>query len=438
MPSYQPARHTVALCEALEALEAREIRRLIVTMPPRHGKTLHASQALPAWYLGRRPSESVILASYAAELAESNSRRARGFVTDPRFPFATNVAADSSAVNRWATSAGGGLIAAGVGGGITGFGAHLLIVDDPVKGREEADSAAIRESTWRWWSEVALTRLQPGAVVLIAATRWHQDDLVGRVLNSSGADEWKLLSLPALADDDDALGRYEGEALWPGWFDEEHLNRLRSEIGERAFSALYQGSPTSERGGVFRREWLAGRYAEPPRGPFRIVQAVDSAFKTYCGSLSVMGRQPVDALALHLAGRKRVDEPLGALAAHTAAFGVPTPTGSAAWGCPLERAVLVFSLNPAVVQLNIHFERRPNRQVSTEPRPHPVCHEGCGVLHCLELHCASTCAGSRTGRRQFAHSMRGPACVTLRGYGSASASRYATDRGLEAPSRLTL
>ncbi len=214
LPSYQAAAHTRLLCEHLERLEAREIRRLIVLAPPRHSKSTHVAQAFPAWYLGRRPSESVIVASYSAELAEAHSRRARGYVADPRYPFETRIAADSSAVNRWATTDGGGLIAAGVGGGLTGHGADVLVVDDPVRDREAADSPTIRESTWRWWSEVALTRCQPGAVILLTQTRWHQDDLAGRILNAPGADEWTLLRMPALAEEEeDPLEREEGEAL---------------------------------------------------------------------------------------------------------------------------------------------------------------------------------------------------------------------------------
>lgn len=311
LPGYQSAPHTTALCAHLEALEAREIRRLIVTMPPRHGKTLHVSQALPAWYLGRRPGEQVILASYAAELAEQNSRRARGFLLDPRWPFEARVSAKSAAVGRWHTNAGGGCIAAGVGGGITGFGADLLVVDDPVKGREEADSAAIRESTWRWWTEVALTRLQPGAVVLLVQTRWHEDDLAGRVLSSPGAKEWTVLSLPAFAEEGDSLGRAEGEALWADWYAADHLAALRTEIGERAYSALYQQQPTPDRGGIFQRPWLEGRYTRLPEG-VRALQAVDSAFKTGVGNdWSVIATWATDGAWFYLVDvwRRRVEFP---------------------------------------------------------------------------------------------------------------------------------
>jgi hypothetical protein len=320
LPSYERTAHLEVLADHLEALERREIRRLMVFMPPRHGKSLHVAQGFPAWYLGRRPSESVILASYAAELAEAHSRRARGFLLDPRWPFpGVAVSAESAAVGRWHTTAGGGVIAAGMGGGITGFGADLLLVDDPVKGREEADSAAIRESTWRWWSEVALTRLQPGAVVCLAQTRWHEADLAGRILSSPGADEWTVLRLPALAEEGDRLGRDLDAALWPSWFDRDWLEAQRIEIGERAWQALYQGSPTSERGGVFKREWLAGRFASVSRINLRqVVMAVDSSFgKGVSSDRSAIVTAATDGRLLYVgggrAGRWQFNELLGAI-----------------------------------------------------------------------------------------------------------------------------
>jgi predicted phage terminase large subunit-like protein len=277
VPSYERARHVELLCEHLEALERGEIQRLVVSEPPRHSTSLHVTQLLPAWWLGRHPRDRISLASYGAELAEAHSRRARGFVANPRWPFETAVAGDSSAVNRWDVRQGGGVIAAGVSGALTGHGAHLLVVDDPVKDREAADSAAIRESTWRWWSEVALTRLQPGARVCVTGTRWHADDLIGRILTGAGAHEWTVLTLPAIAEVDDPLGRAEGEALWPEWYDVAHLETLRGQIGERPWQALYQQTPTPTEGALFKRAWLEGRYDQVPDG-VTIVTAVDASF----------------------------------------------------------------------------------------------------------------------------------------------------------------
>lgn len=282
VPSYERTPHTKLLCGHLEALERREITRLAVFLPPRHSKSEHASRGFPAWYLGRHPDESVILTSYAAELAEANSRRARGHLLDPSWPFpGVSVSAESAAVNRWHTTRRGGVIAAGVRGGLTGHGANLLVVDDPVKDREEADSEAIRNSTWAWWTEVATTRLMPDAVVLLVQTRWHEDDLAGRILASPSASEWTVLSLPALAEEDDPLGREEGEALWGDWYPKRRLEALRIELGERAFASLYQQRPSPEKGGVFQRAWLEGRYEKLPGGPPpRVVQALDASFKS--------------------------------------------------------------------------------------------------------------------------------------------------------------
>lgn len=177
------------MCNLLERLERRERDRAIVEIPPRCGKSLHCSQAFPAWYLGRHPDHQVILASYTAERAEDNSRAVRRFMQDPHYPFPVRVSKSSSSVGRWHTTAGGILIAEGVGGGLTGFGAHLLVIDDPVKDREEADSHIMRERAWSWFTEVAMTRLMPGGIVLLVMTRWHEDDLAGRILNSPWADK---------------------------------------------------------------------------------------------------------------------------------------------------------------------------------------------------------------------------------------------------------
>jgi len=280
-PTYERARHADLLIEHLEAVERGDIRRLAVFMPPRHSKTYHVSERFPAWFLGRNPSAKVILASYGAELAERNSRVVRNLLTDERWPFGVGVAQDSAAVNRWATDRLGEVIAAGVGGAMTGFGADLLVIDDPVKGRAEADSETYRESAWVWYTEVARTRLMPGGRIVLCLTRWHADDLAGRVVSRAGG--WTVLNLPALAeDDDDALGRAPGEALWPEWYDRAALDEIKADLtsaqGARGWSALYQQRPQSDEGGLFKRAWFSERYAQAPDGLYVIV-AVDAAFK---------------------------------------------------------------------------------------------------------------------------------------------------------------
>lgn len=306
-PSYQSVRHQRLLCDHLQAVERGDIKRLIVSMPPRHGKTLAMSQYFPAWYLGRNPSHQLILASYGGELAEANSRVVRNLLTDSRYPFRVGVAKDSSAVNRWATDQGGIVIAVGVGGAMTGFGGSLVVLDDLVKGREEADSDLVREKTWQWYLEVARTRLMPGGAIIMGGTRWHEDDCVGRVLNSSTANQWTVLEMPALDDD--------GHALWPEWFNEEMLAGVREELGSRAWSALYMQRPTAAEGGTFKHEWMRRLHEEKTLADVkfrRVIQTVDSAFKVGSASdysvIETWGTDGVDYYLLDIV-RKRVEFP---------------------------------------------------------------------------------------------------------------------------------
>jgi predicted phage terminase large subunit-like protein len=282
-PHYERARHLELLADRLEALERRDIRRLIVAMPPRHGKSRTCSQLFASWLLGRRPDEGVVLASYGSELAEQNSRRVREIVSDERFPFDVRVSPVSHAVNRWQTTSGGVVIAAGIGSSLTGFGADAMIVDDPVADRAAAESPAIRESTWSWFQDVARTRLHAGAIQLLIATRWHEDDVTGRVLNSAQAGEWELLNLPAIAEEHDALGRRPGEALWDRFPLSELPSVERGEISSRSFAALYQQRPVPAEGHIFKANWFEHRYVEMP--PLKsIVVGADCAAKTGVGN----------------------------------------------------------------------------------------------------------------------------------------------------------
>lgn len=318
-PTYISTPHTRMLCDRLEALERRDIRRLMVTLPPRHSKSYHSSERFPAWYLGRRPKERVILASYAGDLAERNSRTVRNLIADERSPFDVQVSPESRAVGRWDTNEGGMLLAAGVGGGITGFGADLLNIDDPVANREQADSANFRERVWEWYQEVARTRLMPDAVELLTLTRWHEDDLAGRILQTAASSDWEVLNLPALAEVDDPLGRVPGEALWPDRFPATSLpSVLKGEISARAFAALYQQRPSPAEGGMFKAEWLVRRYTQEQlaavaKGPrWRVVQAIDTATREGVGvDFSVVATWGTDGISYYLLDvwRKRVDYP---------------------------------------------------------------------------------------------------------------------------------
>src|SRR5690242_17485134 len=208
-PSYEQAAHTDVLCRELEAVDRGENDRLIVMLPPRHSKTHHTSVHYPAWSMGRNPRQQMILASYSADLAWENSGKTRDLLKHPLWPFDARLHEDKQSEHRWRTTDGGVLVAAGVGGPATGFGAHKLVIDDFVKNRQDADSETIRETQWGWYTSTARTRMMPSGAIIITATHWHEDDLIGRILNGQGAARWRVIRLPAIAEDDgdDLLGR---------------------------------------------------------------------------------------------------------------------------------------------------------------------------------------------------------------------------------------
>lgn len=251
-----------ALSDVVRYIETRGAEGtgyLIISMPPRHGKTVTVSKLFPAWFLAEHPEMRVILASYGMTLAQKNSRYARNTIQSIGFkdiyPYIT-LAQDSKAVDAWDLSGHeGGMDAVGVGAGVTGKGGHLIIVDDPVKSREEAESETYREKVWDWFTDDLYTRREPGAAIVVIMTRWHQDDLVGRLLRDD-ASKWRVLSLPAIAEENDPLGREIGAALWPSRFPITKLQDDKRVMGEYSFSALYQQQPVPAEGGIFKRAWF--------------------------------------------------------------------------------------------------------------------------------------------------------------------------------------
>jgi len=211
-PDYQLASHHRVLVEKLEQVERGAIKRLMVFMPPRHGKSLTSSCVFPAFYLGRNPKRSIICASYGAELAEDFGRRVRNFMSDPLhaaiFP-GCRLAADSAAQRRFDTTAGGSYYAVGRGGAVTGRGADLLLLDDLLKDSEEARSETNRRSMHDWFQHVAYTRLAPGGAIVIIQTRWHDDDLAGRLQREHAEENWQVIDMPAIAEVDDDSARPE-------------------------------------------------------------------------------------------------------------------------------------------------------------------------------------------------------------------------------------
>lgn len=231
----------------------------MINMPPRHGKTMTVSRLFPAYVLGRHPDWRVILSSYGATLAQKNSRAARNIIASPAyqsiFPGIT-LAVDSRAVDAWDIAGHeGGLDAMGVGGGVTGKGGQIIIIDDPVKSREEAESTTYRDKVWDWYRDDLYTRREPHGAIILIMTRWHLDDLAGRLLRTE-PDKWRVLNLPAIDE--------YGAALWPERYPLPALRDIERTLGPYSWSALYQQSPVPAEGGLFKRSWFEPRISQPP------------------------------------------------------------------------------------------------------------------------------------------------------------------------------
>ena len=278
-PSFELAAHHLIIVDRLEAVERGEIRRQIICMPPQHGKSLTATQLFPAWYLGRHPDRAVITACYGQELADDFGRRVRDLVSDPihRAIFPDCRLEDYSAsMRRFNTTRGGSYYAVGRGGPITGRGTALLVIDDPIKDRDEAQSNTVRRGLYEWYRTVGYTRLRPTAAIVLIQTRWHEDDLAGR-LQRELSETWDTLALAAIAETDEGFRR-AGEALWPEKYSLESLQRIRAVIGSAAFVSLYQQRPSAAEGAIFKREWW--RFFRERPACKRILQSWDTAFKT--------------------------------------------------------------------------------------------------------------------------------------------------------------
>lgn len=273
------------IVEKLEAVERGEITRLMLNLPPRRGKSIHSSQYFPAWYLGRHPDRSIIGTAHTAGLANDFSRKVRRIVTAAENPFGLRVAGDEGAVVQWGIEGGGSYVAAGVGTAIAGKGAHLLLIDDPIKNREQAYSKVYRERLWEWYQTDARTRLAADGAVILTLTRWHNDDLAGRLLEDmeAGGDQWEVVSFPEMAEEGEAdpLGRKPGEVLWPAMFPASATRSVR-ETQPHVWFPLYQQTPMAATGSLFTLSMFDDRhrfqYDELPEFD-RVGQFVDSAFK---------------------------------------------------------------------------------------------------------------------------------------------------------------
>jgi predicted phage terminase large subunit-like protein len=267
------AKHHLVLLAALQDVADGTAPNLMVFMPPGSAKSTYVDVVFVPWFMARKEKQSVILACYGSDLARKQGRRARALVKSQSFQdlFDARLSAESSAMDEWGLSNGSEYMSGGILSGMTGNRADLLVVDDPVKGRADADSEAIRKTTRSEYDESLCTRLKPGGRQIIIQTRWHGDDLSGSILPENWDGEsgmilgrdgrmWRVLCIPAeAASADDPLGRKPGEMLWPEWFTPEYWTPLRK--NRRAWSALYQQKPSPEEGTYFQRanfrEWKA-------------------------------------------------------------------------------------------------------------------------------------------------------------------------------------
>lgn len=251
---------------------------------------MSVTETFPAWFLGRNPDKRVIEVSYSDSLARNFGDKCRRKIEEFGLEiFGVELDRRRTDKSDWGIEGHvGGMVAAGIGGSVTGKGADLLIIDDPIKNRLEANSETYRERVWSEWQSTLATRLHPGGRVVVVLTRWHEDDLAGRLIAAEPG-RWKILNLPAIADEEDPLGREPGKALWPARYDEKALARVKVTVGSRDWEALYQGRPSPAEGEVWKRDWWQ-YYRQAPAHFDEVIQSWDCAFKDTNKSDYVVGQ----------------------------------------------------------------------------------------------------------------------------------------------------
>lgn len=303
-----PAKHHELLIKVLQAVAAGAVKRVMIFMPPGSAKSSYASVAFPPYYMGKHPGSNIIATSYGADLAKKFGRKCRSVVKSAEYQkvFDTTITGDNSAVDDWSLENGSTYMSGGMLSGITGNRANGLLIDDPIKGREDADSPTIRDKTWEAYKSDLRTRLKPGAWIVVIQTRWIEDDPAGRILpddyeGQSGfirardGEEWFVVNIPAQCErEDDPIGREIGEYLWTDWFSVEHWEQEKISQGPRNWSALYQQRPAPEEGTFFQSEWVRWYDKAPPKETLRIYGASDYATGDGEGDWTVHGVVGVD------------------------------------------------------------------------------------------------------------------------------------------------
>ena len=280
--AWKAGRHHQLICDALDKVTRGEITRLMIWMPPQHGKSMCVTETFPSYFLGKNPDKRVIEASYNDTFANKFGRKNREKIEEfgSRI-WGITLSEDKKAAANWDLSGHrGGMLSVGIGGAATGEGADLLIIDDPVKNREEADSQTYRDRLWDEYTSTFKTRVHPKGTIIIIMTRWHEDDLCGRLLNPEHCtpESWHILKLPAEAEEDDPIGRKPGDPLWPEHgYNAEWLKTQKLAVGSYAFAGLYQQRPSPAEGGILKRSWFQFYDVLPENGTQ--VQSWDCTFK---------------------------------------------------------------------------------------------------------------------------------------------------------------
>lgn len=297
MPTFQHGWFNKIIAQELQQfyfdVMAGKQPRLLIQAPPRSGKSELFSRRFPAWAFGQNPDLQMIAASYSADLSSRMNRDVQRIIDSdeygeifPNTSFSSNTSASINSAKNIRNSeifeiAGysGSYRSAGVGGGITGMGADIAIIDDPVKDAKEANSQTVRDSVWDWYTTTFYTRLSPKSGILLGMTRWHEDDLAGRLLveMQNGGDQWRVVSFPAIAEQDEE-NRNEGDALHPERYNIEHLDKIRKAVGTQTWNALYQQRPSSKGGDIIKGKDFK-RYSIAPRFK-RVIIVADTAQKT--------------------------------------------------------------------------------------------------------------------------------------------------------------
>ncbi len=290
-PEEPPADWHVWMCERLMEMEDPrnlEFLRMLISAPPGHAKSTYSTRLFSAWYMGRNPTRRYIQAGHTTGFCENEfGKKVKAIIESERYVdmFPTiRLSTDSKAAGYWALTSGGSYLTRGVGQGISGFRAHCAGVDDPFASREDAESQTIRDKVFDWFSADFSTRLLPRCPMFVVATRWHSDDLIGRIeeMNKEGRGlPWFVVNLPAIAEDNDPIGRDPGEPLWPELYDLGTLLNFKATLPSRDWNSLYMGKPVDEEGGVIQGSWLKRYKTLPPREEWRrVTVSVDSAIKT--------------------------------------------------------------------------------------------------------------------------------------------------------------